>query len=357
MSLRDTIEDFCEWWLGVLTQTVPSFLKSKPKKTQLELSVKREGLLLTPSADARIQFEPVLIDDVTRLSSFIDAARGGLSDRHANKNITVRLSDNRFIVRQLSPIRLPNSKAKSMALIDMQGATPFSEDEVYILKNEQRIEGANTSYALVKKAIIDPIFQQISDAGYRVSNLQFGADGSGFLPSKEAISNVLPQSRSVVFGQRVFGIAIFAFIIALAFTIGRANWRHYEANTALDQAIELETQNASAVRRLIAQRNESLAQLTTVREEKDGAVPIVVVMEELSKIVPDDTWITDLEINAGVVSISGFSADASKLIPLLEASSYFKEPTFRSPVLRVNVQVGDRFSILMRTNRGEKANG
>ena len=342
----------------MLSHSIPPLFKSKPQVSQMELTVKRQGVLLSPVNSARIQFDPILNEDLTRLKEYIGAASGVKNSRESARNLRVRFADDRFIIRQLASLKLPNSKRKKMAQIDMLGSTPFAAEDVYLVHNSHQLREENaTQYAVVKRSILDPILKQVSEAGYRVNDLKFGEHESGFQCDHESLKQILPNSRLVSVQRSMFSAALLLIAFGAAFTVGRANWRHIEAHRVLDEAIEVESAKASAVRRLIGQRNESLAKLTTVRKEKDGAVPIVVVLEELSRVVPDDTWITDLEINSGVVNLSGFSADAAKLIPKLEASDFFSEPAFRSPVLRVNVQVGERFSIVMKTKRGTEFNG
>ncbi len=341
----------------MLAQMVPSAMKRKSVPAQIELDVRRDGVLLSAPKNAKIQFDPVLIKDASELGRFIQASEGDLRRTENDKTIRLTIDKGRFISRKLSDIQLPKSMGENMAAIDMQGATPFDPNEVHLLRGETNQTDSSTRYAIIKKVIVDPIVRQVETSGYRINSIEFQADGETFAANPASLKTVIPLRRGQVMQGNIMKLAISVFLVGILLTLGNVHWRHLEANAALDQAISEESEKASAVRRLIAQRNESLSQLTTVRSEKDGAVPIVVVMEELSRVIPDNTWITDLEINAGVVNISGFSADAAKLIPMLEASEYFQGTTFRSPVLKVNVQVGERFSIVTRTRVEKPSNG
>lgn len=71
----------------------------------------------------------------------------------------------------------------------------------------------------------------------------------------------------------------------------------------------------------------------------------VLALEALSDSVPDDTFLTELRIADGRVRMSGVSHSVSQLVPLLEASSSFAEPTFFAPTTRLPDNQGDRFHL------------
>ena len=102
---------------------------------------------------------------------------------------------------------------------------------------------------------------------------------------------------------------------------------------------------------MIASRREIMNRLVTIRQEKSGSVPVVVIIEELARILPDNAWLTEVDIRGDTVRIAGFSSAAATLIPLLEQSDYFRAPTFRNPVLRVSGDIGERFTIAMTLER------
>lgn len=71
----------------------------------------------------------------------------------------------------------------------------------------------------------------------------------------------------------------------------------------------------------------------------------VLALDALSESVPDDTFLTELRIAEGRVRMSGVSRSVSRLVPLLEASPSFAEPTFFAPTTRLPNNQGDRFHL------------
>jgi len=67
------------------------------------------------------------------------------------------------------------------------------------------------------------------------------------------------------------------------------------------------------------------------------------LLQELSRKLPKDTWVTRISIKRDQVEIQGYSASASKLIPLLEESDFLKNTQFKGSV--TTQAQGKRFTI------------
>ncbi len=71
------------------------------------------------------------------------------------------------------------------------------------------------------------------------------------------------------------------------------------------------------------------------------------LLDQLTKLLPDGTWLQELHISEDTVDISGVSDRASDLVPPLENSLYFTQVEFTSPITRDN-QNKEVFRIRMR---------
>jgi general secretion pathway protein L len=69
------------------------------------------------------------------------------------------------------------------------------------------------------------------------------------------------------------------------------------------------------------------------------------VLEELSRILPDNTYVTELRIDGNTVQIVGITDDAPSLIRLMEQSSHFSRATFFAPTTHAPSERGDRFHV------------
>ena len=71
--------------------------------------------------------------------------------------------------------------------------------------------------------------------------------------------------------------------------------------------------------------------------------PRLPIMMELSRVLPADTWVSKITITGEEMEIKGISAAASRLVPLMEQSSYFKETGFKGAI--INEGGGEKFTM------------
>jgi general secretion pathway protein L len=107
------------------------------------------------------------------------------------------------------------------------------------------------------------------------------------------------------------------------------------------------------VQRRISQRRAALrleangtaSSLGLLAKRKQTTPSSVMVMEALSRVLPDSTYVTELRIEGDKVQVVGMTQDAPSLIRLLEQSPQFTRATFFAPTTRAANEPGERFHI------------
>jgi len=89
---------------------------------------------------------------------------------------------------------------------------------------------------------------------------------------------------------------------------------------------------------------EPAAQLLALR----SGPGVVQVWEELSRVLPDHTFLSELRVADGSVSISGFSGDAAHLIRLLDQSPLFTGAHLTGAITPDSGEHKDHFSLAFR---------
>ncbi|NJD07458.1 MAG: PilN domain-containing protein, partial [Methylococcaceae bacterium] len=76
------------------------------------------------------------------------------------------------------------------------------------------------------------------------------------------------------------------------------------------------------------------------------------MLNDLTKVMPDDTWLNGLQYRDRKVTIQGQSPAASSLIERIEASAFFKNTSFVSPVTKDVASGQERFQITSEVTNG-----
>jgi general secretion pathway protein L len=118
------------------------------------------------------------------------------------------------------------------------------------------------------------------------------------------------------------------------------------AADSLDDEQQDITRQISARRAALRMGQGTAVQMLERRKQTTAAA--VIVLEALSKVLPDHTYVTELRIEGGKVQVAGITRDAPSLIRLIEQSPHFERATFFAPTTQTPGEPGERFHIEAR---------
>ena len=191
---------------------------------------------------------------------------------------------------------------------------------------------------------------------------------SGFYPAAVAVCTDVAErnaGRVKVFEQKARGHLDAARLSrALLLALGVAGVAAvlatiadvYVADSLGGQEAEL-AQQISARRAAIRSGNDGdRSPIAALERRKYEAPASVIVLEALSQILPDNTYVTELHLAGNKLQIAGITRDAPSLIPLIEQSRHFTRATFYAPTTRSPSDPGERFHIEARIEPKNTAN-
>jgi general secretion pathway protein L len=94
-----------------------------------------------------------------------------------------------------------------------------------------------------------------------------------------------------------------------------------------------------------AASSTAAAAVRAVERRKHDSPSSVIVLDTLSQILPDHTYVTELRIEGNKMRLIGVTRDAPSLIGLIEQSTRFSRATFFAPTTRSPSEAGERFHI------------
>jgi general secretion pathway protein L len=119
--------------------------------------------------------------------------------------------------------------------------------------------------------------------------------------------------------------------------------------TYAGQALDAEQQD---IARQITQRRAALrinqggssAEMLLAKRKQTSASSVM-VLEAISRVLPDSTYVTELRVEGDKMQVVGLTQDAPSLIKLMEQSPQFTRATFFAPTTRGQDEPGERFHI------------
>ncbi len=265
-----------------------------------------------------------------------------------NKKIVLFINSGSALVRRIAALNFPHAHVKRMAMLDAQSSTPLSPNTVYLLYRSPESQNDGTSYALVKRHFLDQAVQQIKQHKLNISAIVVKTEGGTFVARQDVMKELgLISTWKEMAGKAVTYLMIAFCLLGLG-TAAHAYLRLSEAETKVDVASELARGSLTTLRKRQVERKKRIDIMESTRRQKLERAPIVVVWEELTRVVPDSAWVTNVSIDNENVSFSGFAHSASGLIAGLEASRLFKDPVFAGSVTRDAGGNQERFNIKMK---------
>ena len=120
-------------------------------------------------------------------------------------------------------------------------------------------------------------------------------------------------------------------LVAALLVPGYREQRHLDRINA--EVARLDPQ-VRATERVVRELERKRTLLATITGLEAGAIRPLPVLRELTDLLPNDTWLTTVSLDAKGVELTGQAAAASTLIPLLENSPRLERVEFSSPVTR-----------------------
>lgn len=336
------IPDFWTWWVGELSSLFRRHSVAIANDHHVVIRIEQRSCNL----DIRDRHGDHFIEGVAD-----DRVGEQITELTNNRRCELELREGRYLARFLSANRLPFSRACEMASIDLSEDTPFSSLDMYIGFAAADTKPTGTEYFAIKKDRLDSIFESLRRAKLKPTDIRVQRAAGLTSLSGRSLANMHPAFRNrnrATFGFAVAGIALTLLSFA---TLAHAYFRFHDASQQLASEISQKQKSALEVRRQLDSQARDVAALTIVDKQKAQAVPVVLIWEEITRLLPDTAWITDLSFNRGGLTFSGSSIAAAGLIPILDASPLFQDATFVSPVVKIPGEKGERFAIRLKVGR------
>jgi len=343
-SMRGGIAAFFAWWLGELAGLVPRRLLSAIERRRRGV-VLAFGLSQTAVAERSDKGERVL-GSVAREAPDHDQRLRSLLRRSKRRArpVMVRLGGN-FGLRKILDLPLAaRDDLDQLLRFEMDRLTPFRADEVYFAQRVLASDAVGRRIAVelqvAPKRVVEQALATAQRIGLSPVRVELAADAGG----GERLNLLRAEPGCVREGRATRALVLLAVIlavIAVATPLRRQQARLDELETRA-AAARAEAEESLELRAQLDQLTQSTRFLIA---EKTDRPMVAEVLAELTRLVPDQAHIVQLDLRDGSVQLHGYAATASDLIGLLDQSELFRTPQFRSPVTQDPRSGTERFHL------------
>lgn len=339
-------EAFLRWWGAGLSACLPPPLRRRLGGSPPRLLVELEGdrVIFRRNEDVEAR-EP----DEYPLQALVegDLRDQGRALRGKARRVELCLPAQKVLSRTVALPLVAESRLQQVVGFEMDRITPFARDQIYydvrVLDRQPSARRIRVRVNVVLRTFLDPLLERLREMGLPSDRVGVvgEADEVDLLPPERR-----PRERPLV-RRLQWTLAVMALVLS-AMAAALPLWQQRSLVQDLMRQETAARRQAESVVALRERLDESIESSRFLLQKRQASPLIVELLNELTVILPDSTWVEHLDIRGSEVQLRGKSGEASALIGLLEASPYFQGVTFRSPITADPRSGRDRFFLAAR---------
>ena len=323
---------FLRWWTEELRQAMPASWQQK-----LQHALRRATLVVRNDSLSVGVDENRSLETLEVFSMAQDAAlqKQQVEDLLLKNELQ---EAPRFLLMELEcvlnrELKLPLAAEANLAQVlsfEMDRQTPFRASDVYydwkILGRNNETGQLRLEIFVIPRIEVDQAVSAVTDRGFSLSGVDIidgdKALGLNLLPAERRFRSVNRKARmNLALGA--------ACAVLLAMVMAQSIYLREHQVAELEDAIaevQGEAREVMKIKKQIQESSEAAGFLATRRSE----VPLAIeVLADITRILPDDTYLDRLVITNSSVQLQGKSQNAQRLIELVNESGLLDEAAFR----------------------------
>jgi general secretion pathway protein L len=344
---RVLAEGFLAWWLGELRQLVPDrlvqALAATPRRLVVELGPVVTLRLIADGAELVLARIPAT-DRAGLAAALVDAGR--------EVRLELRLPREKVLRRRLELPLTRDRDLRPLLSFELARQTPLAAEDVHydvrVLARDRARHRMTVEVALARRSAVEAAVAELAACGVRPAFVQADAE-DGWVPTLLTLVERSPAERR----RRWLQAALGGLAVLLLAGLVVADGVRREATRAALQAQLVQEKEAAEATKALQAKAAALTASRSFLPAQRQARALSTMMEELARILPDDTWLTNLSLDGEAIHLQGSSGGADRLIELIDASPLFTDARFSAPLVRSPGAATDRFDIVLKRRHGE----
>jgi general secretion pathway protein L len=260
--------------------------------------------------------------------------------------ILLRLSPDEVVQARLSVPAAAGEVLEAVVRNQIERLAPWPADKAFFAyETTAASDGSavlDVRLAVAARNLVEGLVAELDALGFAPGIVDFGTDAATEPRLNLLAARGAEGRRSGRLLLWTVGLLCLGALIAGAIgTVGLVQ----RSNELQALSAQLQELHAKATAAMPGQA--SARRLAWLAGERGRQPSMAVVVEALSRALPDEAWLTRLEVEQGTVRLAGNAANASALIGRIEASGHFADVQFSAPTTLAEGE-GESFTITAR---------
>ncbi|MBV0934276.1 PilN domain-containing protein [Marinobacterium weihaiense] len=331
---------FWNWWVTELDAAIPERWRQQWQARERRLIWSGTGFVPVQAGAVPIAPEQLATDPVVRTWRTRD--RGQI-------RLLVLLPSAQLLHKVIQLPAAAEPRLADVLAFELDRHTPFSAEDASfgyrVVRRDRAERRIDVELFVLPAARRDAMLKALADAGLSPQWLlpeTALAEPERDLHLRQTL-NLLPERvRPHRRARWRWPLLVLGAMALLLLALFQWQQHHRDQLQARLQPLQQQAEQARAVQ-VAADRLEQGWRFLSQRRQAQPAR--LLLLDELTRRLPDHTWVSRLELEGSDLQLQGESSQASELIGLLEASPWLQAVSFTSPVT-VNPRSGkERFSL------------
>jgi general secretion pathway protein L len=378
-SLRDLAHRYglpplWRWWVTELGSFVPSTLKRAVgrRRARPVLAFEAGSVVLWAPRTSEGVLE---LAEVARVPIAGDAAAVSQAGRaaierlpleargrgNAATKVIIALPGSQVLRKQFELPAAVEENLKQAIAWDLDRHTPFPPEQLYfdaiVIGRDTQKREIRVDWAAALRTHVDQARRLAEGWGAIVVGVTPDVPGvAGRVPAASRRLNLLPEdARTETTPWRRWQVwaPLALLLAAILLAVGLPVWQKRDYTITMAQVTEQARVQAAAADALRGEFERTTSDYNFALAKKYAYPPTVQLIEDVSKLLPDDTWLLQMELKGATrgkeaqreMLLRGESGSAGRLVALLEESTLFEQASPRSPMTKIQPGPGEIFDI------------
>lgn len=276
--------------------------------------------------------------------------QGAAAEAFRGRSVNLVARPDRFLFK---PLELPSRATEFLGGIvrtQIDRLTPWAANEAAFGFTQPKDAGEGrivVTVAATARTMVTPFVRALTQQGVRsltITTAQPSGTGPGITVVEEKLAgmDVRAVRRAMT---ALLALTLTAAVGVVAFAVHAAGSLQARQD---EVASRIARQHSALMAAQNAQSDPLLAAKDALAKRKNQSPAAVIVLEALTRVLPDNTYVTEMRIEGDKLQVTGITADAPSLIRLIEQSPNFTRAVFFAPTTREPSDPGYRFHIEAR---------